>query len=133
MRRSLLLGLLTITVVLAVAPGASARAGDDRIARLEAELARSRMMAAQASELGSERDLARSQRDVALQQRAEALAAVAQADRDARGWRIIGSLAVGAWLLFALAWWGRRHRTVRIRIPDTLEELLEQTGPHSRA
>jgi hypothetical protein len=92
----------------------------DRIDALEAELA------SVETALATERDRAEratSQRDVALDGREAAEAEANQTDRESRNWRVAAYLLA---LAMAITWTVaavRRRGVVRIRIPDTIEEL----------
>jgi hypothetical protein len=68
-----------------------------------------------------------SQRDVATVERTEAEADAAAARADARAWRIATYAVLGLMAGIGLAAMVRRRSTVRIRIPDTPDELLEES------
>jgi hypothetical protein len=106
---------------------ASADGRTQRIAELKAELEPLRDLHAQLTAQAAALQLVTSQRDVALGERDRAVATAAEETHASTWWRVIGSVAVIAWLLAGLLYLGRRRRTVRIRIPDTLEDLLEES------
>jgi hypothetical protein len=68
-----------------------------------------------------------SQRDVATVERTEAEADAAAARAGARAWRIATYAVLGLMAGIGLAAMVRRRSTVRIRIPDTPDELLEES------
>lgn len=104
----------------------------DKLIRLERELRRELRQATAALEQLQERtDLLSSERDAALAQRnAARLAAQGTGDGEAP-WRTATAVAAGLLLITWLAVWGRRRHSVRIRVPDTVEELLEH-APRGR-
>lgn len=97
----------------------------DKLQRLEREL---RQATASLEELQERADRLSSQRDAAIAEREALRAAAAERASDATGpWRIATAVAVGLLLVTWLAVWSRRRHTVRIRVPDTVEELLEHS------
>ncbi|HYJ60346.1 MAG TPA: hypothetical protein VE032_02650 [Actinomycetota bacterium] len=82
------------------------------------DAARASLDAARASN-----DRLTSQRDVALDGREAAEAEVRATDLEARNWRVaaylLALITAVTWIVAAV----RRHDTVRIRIPDTIEEI----------
>jgi hypothetical protein len=73
-------------------------------------------------------DLVASQRDTALAQGEAAEEAAATARTQVFAWRITTYLAIGLLLAMGMVALVRRRTSIRIKIPDTAEELLHPSG-----
>jgi len=100
-----------------------ARRGDAARARLDEVLAARDAARVSLDSLRASNQRLTSQRDVALDRRDTAEAEVRSLDREARNWRyaayVLALVTAVTWTVAAV----RRRDTVRIRIPDTIEEL----------
>jgi hypothetical protein len=104
-----------------------------RIADLRVQLADARALRTELAAVQASLDHVTGQRDVALDQRERGLAATTRAREDADGWRLTAYILAAA-LLFTLAVVQvRRRHSVRIRIPDTADELLAEADDRADA
>jgi hypothetical protein len=116
-------------VVAITASSAFAAEGDtDPPSRLE-DL-RSRLTAVERSlDDANERiDLVASQRDAALEGQDAAERQADAAHAEAIAWRMTTYLAIGLLLVMGMVALVRRRTSIRIKIPDTAEELLHPSG-----
>lgn len=119
--------MATATLV-ATAPLASADPGE-RLRRTRAEL---REVRASNEFLEQANDRLADQRDVALDGRDRAEAGVRALEIESRNWRYaayaLALITAATWLIAV----SRRRDTVRIKIPDTIEELERIDDPADR-
>jgi hypothetical protein len=96
------------------------------LARLEGRIASLRD---EMSDLEEQLGFARGQRDSANEDAVEAGELATRSLADARTWRLIGMVSLGALLILLIAGWLRNRGTVRIKIPDSPEELIMFGAP----
>ncbi len=112
-----------VAAAVAAATPAGAAPGDSKVGDLRDRLAAAERSLADAH---GQIDLITSQRDVALQGRNEARAQIDDAFGQARAWRytayVVLGIAVLAWSIGA----ARRRNTIRVRLPDTVDDLLRE-------
>lgn len=100
--------------------------------RYRAYLAEMRAEHDRMTELEEARHRLESQRDAALAQRERATAAADDARADARDWRLATYAAFALLLAAGMVAMVRRRGTIRIRIPDSPDELLEDAQDRPR-
>jgi hypothetical protein len=128
LRRWTIIAIMATATLVATAPLASADPGE-RLRRTRAEL---REVRASNEFLEQANDRLADQRDVALDGRDRAEAGVRALEIESRNWRYaayaLALITAATWLIAV----SRRRDTVRIKIPDTIEELERIDDPADR-
>jgi hypothetical protein len=102
------------------------RTAEASLARLEDRIAALRDRAA---DLDQQVGFAREQRDQAAEDAVDVGNLATEAQGDARRWRLIGTASLAALMTVLAVGWLRSRNTVRIKIPDSPEELIMFGAP----